>query len=92
MCVVVVLRNRVRADDNIYIEFRLDKIAEFVDMRAWRISHHHARCKMNNFGTIFLHFFNAILNVTAWASSTGGISDEFDFLALVYAEGSFSLL
>ena len=82
----------MRADDNIYVEFRLDEIAKVVNMRAWRITYNHACRKMNNFGAIFLHFFNAILNVTTRTSSTGGIPDEFDFLALVYAESSFSLL
>ena len=73
----------MRADDNIYVEFRLDEIAKVVNMRAWRIAYHHACRKMNNIDAIFLHFFNAILNVTARTSSTGGIPDEFHFLALV---------
>jgi len=88
---VIALWNWVRADDNIYVEFRLDKIAKVVNMRAGRITYHHACCKMNCIGAIFLHFLNTILNVTTWASSTGGIPNEFDFLALVYAEGSFSV-
>jgi len=81
----------MRADDNIYVEFRLDEIAKVVNMWTWRITYNHACRKMNNFRAIFLHFFNTILNVTTRTSSTGGIPDEFYFLALVYAEGSFSV-
>jgi hypothetical protein len=81
----------MRADDNIHVEFCLDKITEMVDMWTWRVTDYHTRREMDDFGAILLHFFNAILNVTAWTSSTGRIPDEFQFLVFVDTESSVSV-
>jgi hypothetical protein len=81
----------MRADYNIYVKFRFDEITEVVNVRAWRVTYHHTCREMNNFGAIFLHFFNTIFNVTTRTSSTRGIPDEFYSFALVYAESPFSV-
>jgi len=88
---VIALRNWMCADDNGYVEFRLDEITEVVNVWAWRITNHHACREMNGFNAIFLHFLYTILNVATGTTPAGGIPYKFYFLVLVYAEGSFSI-
>ena len=91
MGVVIARWDGMSTDDDVYSVFLLQKLVEIIDMRTWRITHNHARGKVDDLKTILLHLPDAILHISTRAPSTCCISHEFHFLISVETEGSFTV-
>jgi len=80
------------AKNHVYVVFVFDKVVELINIWARWKTDQHTCGQMYRGNTVLIHLFNTIFNISTWASSASGISDELNFHVFVQTESAFPIL